>query len=84
MTSLPPIKVDFRIGSEKYALRHWFAVPRVDEYVILGAGKDRYPADHNGDALFKVKQVTWGAESESDRNVDRQTVIVHVEHVPPP
>lgn len=81
MSRFPPISIDFRIGQEKYARRAWHAVPRVGDCVLLGAGKDRFPADHNGDAMFKVRQVTWGAEGEFDKSGERQVVIVHVEHV---
>lgn len=81
MTRMPPITVDFRIGEERYARRYWHAVPRTGEFVLLGAGKDRFPADQNGDAMFRVLQVTWGAESKIDAISDKQVVIVHVEHV---
>jgi len=31
--------------------------------------------------MFKVIQVTRGAEGEFDKSAERQIVIVHVEHV---
>lgn len=78
----PKIRIDFRIGNEKYARRTWFAVPRVGDCVILGAGRDRFPADANGDTGFLVKQIIWGAESKEDRDRDWMTVIVRIEHIP--
>lgn len=81
MTS-PKITCDFRIGTEKYARRSWWAAPRVGDHVILGAGKNRFPADHNGDAMFLIVQATWGAESPQEASCDRQTVILHIKHVP--
>lgn len=81
MSRMPSITVDFRIGEKRYARRFWHAVPRVGDCVLLGAGKNRFPADHNGDAMFRVLQVTWGAESKIDSLSDKQVVIVHVEHV---
>lgn len=82
MTTFPKIRIDFRIGAEKWARRSWWAVPRVGDYVLLGAGKDRFPPDHNGDAMFKVKQIVWGAESQDDHDAGYQTVIAIVEHHP--
>ena len=82
MTTRPKIIVSFRLGREEWARRMWWAVPRVGDCVILGAGKDRFPADHNGDAVFVVKQVTWGSESKTDADADWQGVICHIEHLP--
>lgn len=81
MRPLPNATIDFRIGNERYAQRAWNHVPRVGDCLLLGAGKDRFKSDHNGDALFQVKQVTWGAENSLDKAAEVQRVIVHIEHV---
>lgn len=79
----PKIRIDFRIGQERWARRSWWAVPRVGDFVILGAGNGRFPPDHNGDAMFAVKQVTWGAENPDERDRGWMTAIVHIEHAEP-
>lgn len=82
MRHTPKIKISFRIGHEKWSQRVWWAAPRVGDVVILGAGKDRFKPDHNGDALFRVDQVTWGAESPDEESVGWQSVICHISHIP--
>ena len=79
----PKIIVRFRIFGEAtdWASRTWWAAPRLGDHVILGAGKDRFPPDHNGDAIFKVVAVVWGAETSDESDRYWQRVIVMIEHV---
>jgi hypothetical protein len=61
------VSIRFFDGQGEYASRYWAHVPRVDDEVMLGAGK-RYQADKSGKAAFRVKRVVWGTEGPNDRS----------------